>query len=173
MPTTYFCTTQYLRTNTNIGNSVDENTITPLVKTTAEMWSRSILGTYFFNYLLTKFNAQTLNADETTLVANYLKPAIAWKTAADVTVNQSLLLRNKGVQTQSGDFSAASDFKAMAFIQRTSFEKGSFYENLLFEYLKENRALYPQFESPLNTDSTAKEACNGNTSGFQSNILFI
>lgn len=169
---TYFVTTQYIRNNTNVGNSVDENVIAPLVKTAAEMWVRSILGQYFYNDLLVKFNAQTLNSNEIFLVENYIKPSIAWKVAADVTPNASLLLRNKGVQTQSGDFSAAADFKSMAFIQRTSFEKGTFYEELLFEYLKENGDLFPEFKSDLNKDSTVRRSGCGDTD-YRNNIMFI
>jgi len=193
MATVYFTTTQWLRNNTNIGNSVDENVITPLVKTAADMFPRSILGTYFYNHLLSAYNAQTLNPDETTLVSDYLKPAIGWRTAADVAANSSLLLRNKGVQTQSGDFSTSAEFSAMSFLQRTNLEKAEFYDNRLFTYLVKNKNLFPQFLDEQNQDSTARSACgscncghssclgtsdcsgfcNPSLSGFYSNVIFI
>lgn len=169
---TYFVTTQYIKNNTNVGSSIDENLIAPLVKTAAEMWVRSILGNHFFEDLLSKFNNQTLDPVEIDLVSDYIKPAIAWKVAADVTANASLLLRNKGVQTQSGDFSAAADFKSMAFVQRTSFEKGTFYEGLLFNYLKENGDIFPEFKSDSNTDSTVRKSSCGDTD-YRNNIMFI
>lgn len=185
MSTVYFTTTAWLRANTNIGNSVDETVIAPLVKTAADMFPRSILGTYFYNHLLAAFNAQTLTADEITLVENYLKPAIGWRVSADVAANSSLLIRNKGVQTQSGDFSANADFSSMAYIQRSSLEKAEFYDNRLFTYLVEHKDLYPQFLDDQNRDSTARSACGCNgcnspsctscstRSGFYSNIIFI
>lgn len=191
MATIYFTTTAWLRANTNIGNSVDENVITPLVKTGADMFCRSILGTYFYNYLLTAYNAQTLSNDEATLVSDYIKPCVGWRVAADVAANSSLLLRNKGVQTQSGDFSNSADFSAMAFLQRTNLEKAEFYDNRLFTYLVKNKSLFPQFLDEQNYDSTARSACgicncndtlcDGNCSGycnpalsgFYSNVIFI
>jgi len=162
------------------------------VKTAADMFPRSIIGTYFYNHLLNVYNAQTLNLDETILVSDYLKPSIGWRTAADVAANSSLLLRNKGVQTQSGDFSNNADFQAMAFLQRTNLEKAEFYDNRLFTFLVKNKNLYPEFLDSQNYDSTARSACGicscssghgtcdgscgyctPSRSGFYPNITFI
>ena len=168
----YFTTTNYLRANTSNGNSVDENLMTPLVKTNAEMWIKPILGSYFFTDLLTKYNTQALSADEISLVQDWIQPAIAWKVNSDLIVNSSLQLKNKGIQTQSGDFSNAGDFKQMAFAQRTAFDKGTYYEQNLGEHLStaSTQALFPSFTSSLNDDSIVK-TCDSNL--CTGNIFFI
>jgi hypothetical protein len=173
MSTIYFVTEAYLKSTTNVGQNVDMQNVTPLIQTAADMWVRSILGTYFYNYLLTGFNAQTLNADEIILVG-YIKPAVAWRTASDTVFNTSFQVKNKGVQTQSGDFSASPDFKSVSFIAHQTREKSEFYDNRLNEYLCENKALYPQFTSDLNRDSSCRKTyCEEKTSLFQSGITFI
>jgi hypothetical protein len=73
-----------------------------------------ILGTTFYNDLLTKYNAQTLSPDEEDLVA-FIQPIIAWRAAEDAVFGLSLQLKNKGLQTQFGDNSSAVDRGTIAF----------------------------------------------------------
>jgi len=64
----YFITENYLKTQTPITANVDVTDVTPYIKTQSDMRVQPILGTYFYNYMLTGYNAQTLNNDEETLV---------------------------------------------------------------------------------------------------------
>ena len=81
----YFVTENYLKVNTPITANVNITEVLPLVKGAADMWTQSTLGTYFYNDLLVKYNAQTLNPDEETLVA-LMQPSIAWRAAADAVI---------------------------------------------------------------------------------------
>lgn len=172
--TSYFVTPNYVITTTNIGRSVDQTMITYNIQTSADMWVRNILGTYFYEYLLTKYNAQTLNADETTLVGSYIKNAVAWRTASEVVIDSSIQIRNKGATKQNGDFSYDADFAQLGFIIKNTQQKAQFYENRLSEYLWENRTLFPEFEDPENKDSSAKNTgCYSNGGNFQSGVNFI
>ena len=72
----YFITETYLKTNTPITANVDVTDVTPYIATQAQLRVMPILGTTFYNYLLTKYNAQTLTNDEEALVA-YIQPVIA------------------------------------------------------------------------------------------------
>lgn len=150
--TIYFVTENFLKTNTPITANVDIVEVLPLIKAAADMWTRSTLGTYFYNDLLTKYNAQTLDANETILVG-YMQPSIAWRTAADAIIELSYQLKNKGVQTQSGDFSNSPEYKAIMFMCNHYTKKAEFYENIMWEYLLKNKDLYPVFTNPLNRDS--------------------
>ena len=151
-PTIYFITEQYLKINTPITANVDIIEILPLVKNAAIMWSAHTLGTYFFEDLLAKYNAMTLNSDETYLV-ELMQPSIAWRTCSDAVLELSYQLKNKGVQTQSGDFSAAAELKAVQYLSETYGKKAEFYENRMWQYLRKNKALFPAFTNPLNHDS--------------------
>ncbi len=73
-----------------------------------------ILGTTFYNDLLTKYNNQTLDPDEETLVT-FIQPIIAWRAAEDAVFGLSLQLKNKGLQTQFGDNSSSVDRGTIAF----------------------------------------------------------
>lgn len=170
----YFCTPEYLKSNTTINQNVDVNDVVPLIKTAAQFKVKSYIGTYFFNDLLAKFNAQTLNAAEEILVQEFMKPAIAWRAASEAVINTSYQVKNKGVQTQSGEYSASPEYKAIMFLFHHYTDKADYYDKKLCDYLHENREEYPGFMSKLNSDPVvSKNGCDPNINTFNQSILFI
>jgi hypothetical protein len=148
----YFITENYLKTNTPITANVDVTDVTPYIATQAQLRVMPILGTVFYNYLLTKYNAQTLNNDEEALVA-YIQPVIAWRSAEDAVFGLTYQLKNKGLQTQFGDFSSSVTRSEVAFGMEHYAQKASFFETRLTRYLIANKALYPEFTSEANKDT--------------------
>lgn len=172
MATTYFITKNYLEENVLISGNADVKSYLPLVKTSADMFARSILGTYFYKDLLSKYNTQTMSLDELNLL-EYIQPSVAWRTASETVISLSYQIKNKGVQTQSGEYNSNAEYKELMFLVHHYSDKAAFYDNRLFEYLVENKDLFPAFTSDLNVDSTAKTACNGSNNNFSQNIFFI
>lgn len=168
----YFVTENYIKVNTPITANVNITEVLPLIKGAADMWTQSTLGTYFYNYLLEHYNAQDLTSVEETLVA-LIQPSVAWRAAADAVIELSFQLKNKGIQTQSGDFSANGESKMVQFMNRHYSQKAEFYEQKMWEYLIKNKSLYPQFTDPLNNNSACLNYCNGREgSKFNSQIFF-
>ena len=151
----YFITENWLKTNTPVTANIDAVKIFPFVQSQADMRIQPLLGTYFYKDLLTKYNAQTLNANEQLLVEK-IQPAIAWRAVEDCVLSISYALKNKGIQQQSGDYSQPATFQEIAYIQNVYSQKAVFYENRVIVWLKENKDLYPNFTSALNTDSDIK-----------------
>jgi len=151
----YFVTENYIKTITAITKNVDTTDVMPFVATQSDMRIQPILGTYFYDYLLAAYNAQTLTADETDLVEK-IQPAIAWRSAEDCAITLSYQLKNKGVQQQYGDYSQAVSQGEVAFISDHYGQKAKFYENRLSWWLIENKLLFAEFISALNTDSDLK-----------------
>ncbi len=169
----YFVSPKWIKDNTPITDNVDDKSIIPTIKASADMWIRSYIGSYFYNDLLTKYNNQTLSTDEETLVANYIKYIISWKVCAELAI-ASAKLTNKGAQTESGDFSNAAEFKTISFISHHYSDKSDFYQNNLVTYMVENKDLYGAFLSDLNNDSIIKKNnCGGDLNTFNTNIIFI
>lgn len=151
----YFITENWLKTNTPVTANIDAVKIFPFVQSQADMRIQPLLGTYFYKDLLTKYNAQTLNANEQLLVEK-IQPAIAWRAVEDCVLSISYALKNKGIQQQSGDYSQPATFQEIAYIQNVYASKAVFYENRVVVWLRENKDLYPNFTSALNTDSDIK-----------------
>lgn len=167
----YFVTENYLKTQTPITANIDVNNIVPFIKTQSDMRIMPILGTYFYNYILTAYNDQTLTVDEEELVT-YIQPAIAWRSAEDAAFGLSYQLKNKGIQTQNGDYSNNVNQSEVNFVQDHYAQKASFYESRLWKYLDTNRDLFANFISQLNRDSDIRPAVQ-QTEGFNDSILFL
>lgn len=151
----YFISEAYLKNQTPITANVDVTDITPYIKTQSDLRVQPILGTYFYKYLLGKYNAQTLSNDEIELV-EYIKPIVAWRSAEDAVFGLSYQLKNKGLQVQNGDYSNSVTKTEVTFAQDHYAQKASFYEARLVNYIKANKDLYPEFTDKLNTDSDIK-----------------
>lgn len=151
----YFVTENYIKNNTPVTKNVDITDVMPYVKTQSDMRIQPILGTYFYEDILAKYNAQTLSADETTLV-EYIQPAVAWRSAEDAVFGLSYQLKNKGIQQQFGDYSQQVSQSEIAFIMHHYGQKAKFFENRLQNWLIDNKALFPNFTSEDNKDSDLK-----------------
>ena len=167
----YFVTENYLKNQTPITANVDVTDVTPFIKTQSDMRVQPILGTYFYKYMLTGYNAQTLNNDEETLVT-YIQPVVAWRSAEDAVFGLSYQLKNKGLQLQNGDYSTSVTREEVNFAQDHYAQKAAFYEVRLYNYLKENKDLFPEFISELNKDSDIKPT-KTKDNGYTDSILII
>lgn len=165
----YFVTEAYLKSKTPITQNVAAGDVMVYIEPCAKGWMQNILGTYFFNDLVTKFNAQTLSADEETLV-DKIKPAIAWRAASDCALGLTYQLKNKGLQKQSGDNSEAVEKDEVTFVMHHYTQKAEFYESMVRKYLNIYKDLYPAFTSQLNKDSELAPQSDDN---FNTDIMFI
>jgi len=165
----YFVTEAYLKQKTPITQNVSSVDVMPFIEPAASAWMQSILGTYFFNDLLTKYNAQTLDADETILV-NKIKPAVAWRAASDCVLGLTYQLKNKGLQKQNGDNSESVEQSEVGFVMRHYEQKAEFFEAMVRKYLVKNKDTFTIFTSELNKDSELTPQTDDN---FNSDIMFV
>jgi len=155
----YFITETYLKVNTPITANVDVTDVTPYVATQAALRIQPILGTTFYNHMLAAYNAQTLTPDEVDLV-EFIQPVIAWRSAEDAVFGLTYQLKNKGLQTQSGDYSASVSRNEVAFGMDHYAQKASFFEQRLIRWLLTNKALFPIFISTANLDTDLRPMFN-------------
>lgn len=151
----YFVGEVFFKQETGNSNSIQVENIAPFIKMAALMWQQSILGSYFMNDLLVKYNAGTLSVDEQNLVLQ-MKPGIAWRAEADVIQETSVKMSNKGLQKQNSDFSTEVDDVTIANRIIKSVQRAEFYESFLIKYLTKNKDLFPVFLSDENDDSIIK-----------------
>jgi hypothetical protein len=138
---------------------VDVTDVTPYIATQAALRVQPILGTTFYNYLLTQYNNQALLPDEVDLV-EFIQPVIAWRSAEDAVFGLTYQLKNKGLQTQSGDYSASVSRNEVAFGMEHYAQKASFFEQRLIRWLLANKNLFPLFTSTTNMDTDLRPMFN-------------
>ena len=166
----YFVTENSLKTKIPLTANIDMVKVLPYVESQADMRIQPILGTYFYNYLLGKYNAQTLTPDETTLVKK-IQYAIGWRAVEDCILGISFELKNKGIQQQSGDYSSPTTLAEANYIEGRMAKKAEFYEERLIKWLQANYSLFPQFTDSQN-DSDMKPIKSTDT-GYNESIYFM
>jgi hypothetical protein len=162
-----FVTEQYLRDNLPISRNLDTKDIKPNIQSAQELYLQEILGNNFYDYLQLQFSAQTLNNDEVTLVQEYIKPAVAYRTLAMALPFLAFQIKNKGPQSQSDDFSSPSPGNELRFLIVNAENRAEFYENRLQRYLCQYSVLYPQFT--VNNNDIIPPV---NRNAFTSGLLF-
>ena len=166
----YFVTENWLKTKIPLTANIDMVKVLPYVESQADMRIQPILGTYFYNYLLGKYNAQTLTPDETTLVKK-IQYAIGWRAVENCILGISFELKNKGIQQQSGDYSSPTTLAEANYIEGRMAKKAEFYEERLIKWLQANYSLFPQFTDSQN-DSDMKPIKSTDT-GYNESIYFM
>jgi hypothetical protein len=83
---------------------------------------------------------------------------------SDAVIGLSRQLKNKGLQSQNGDFSNSADFREITFYCDHYAQKKDFYINRLVNYLELNCDLFPVYKSELNKDSNMKPTTPTETS---------
>jgi hypothetical protein len=168
----YFVTETYLKNNTPITKNVDVKDVTPYIRPASDMRVQSILGSYFYEYLLTEYNAQNLSTDEETLVEK-IQPVVAWRAAENAAFGLSYQLKNKGIQSQFGDYSQNVTQSEVAFVMDHYGQMAAFFEKRLTNYLLENKDLFPQFTSALNKDSDIKPVDDCTDNDYDNTMMVI
>jgi len=151
----YFVTERYLKLYGMITNNVDASDFTPLIQFASKAFIKKQIGSYFFDDLLAKYNAQTLSPDEIELV-DIMKFAIAWRATAEAVISLSYQLKNKGIQRQRDDNSDAAEMKEITFMYDNYIQKAQYFEVEMKQFLIDNKNNYPVYLDKLNKDSIIK-----------------
>jgi hypothetical protein len=168
----YFITESRLKDFTTVLGNVDAQLISPLIPTLAAMWVESRVGSYFYDHLLTVYNAETANAAEVTLIT-LIQQSLLWRAAADVYITTSGQITNKGPQDQNGINSSASDLNKIGLISRHYTNKAEFFDSRIEAHLRLNKADYPEFIADANNNCTIVDIVPEDGKGYNRDITFF
>jgi len=166
----YFITENYIKTIGIITDNVDVTQFSQLVQFASKAFVKRQIGSYFFDDLLVKYNAQTLSTDEEAIVER-MQLAIVWRVCANAGVTLSNQLTNKGYLVQSDDNAESVEAGTVWKMYDHYIQQALYFEIELKDYLIDNKDLYPNYISVLNKDSTIKKnSCGGDGSGFNEGV---
>lgn len=155
-----FTSQEYIEKFSPIGKLVSWDEIEPTAYLVQDNWTQDILGTNFYEYLQTQYQAQTLNADEIILV-NKIKAMQVHRIAEQCTPFINYQLKNKGLMKQSGDYAESSELEEVRYIRSELRNRAEFYAQRLINYLCENYSLFPQYKNNNSTDMKPNQSNNG------------
>ena len=152
----YFVTEQFLKTNTNITQNVDAKDLAPYIALSVKTYIQPILGYNFTNDLLTKFNAGTTVPLEDELI-EFVQFVTAFYSAYDAIPNLSFRVSNKGIQSQSGDYSASEGIAAVEYIRTNVLKFAKVHEGNMRAFLELNKDSFSVYMAETNNEISAPD----------------
>jgi hypothetical protein len=152
----YFVTEAFIKDKTHITQNVDAKDLAPYIPMSVKVYIEKILGYTFTQDLLVKFNAGTTDPLEDELI-DFVKYTTAFYAAYDAAPNLSFRISNKGVQSQSGDYSASEGIQAVEYIRTNILKFAKVHEGNLREFLQLNKDNFPLYKDATNKEITAPD----------------
>lgn len=144
---TYLITETYIKQNSPVTEAIQMKDLFPHILAAQELYIQDIIGSEFYNHILTAFNDETLTADEITLVQDFIKPAILWRTISLALPWLQFNLRAKGVLTNTDDNAVPTSTLDLKFLLNEAVGRAQFNEDLIRKYLCKNGNLFPLYQS--------------------------
>jgi len=172
---TFFISENYLKTKTVFNKNIDASDIVPNISAAQDMFIENILGKNFCDYLLNKYDNQSLSPDEISLVEN-IKPALAYRAAELTLPFVQWQIKNKGPQSMNGENTQSIDIQSFNYLRNEIRNRAEFYETKLIKFLNENKnkfAKYTNNNNYLIPPSDEKNAFDSGLATYDDECYFI
>lgn len=163
MARVYLISEKTLKENSVINNNVDSMYILPAIEYAQDAGLQPLIGTKLYNALMDMVADGSIveldNDDYKYLLDEYVTPYLVNKVTADIQIPLTYKMRNQGVVQQTGENTYTPSMKDTQFVIQNYENKANFYGQRLSDFLRANRALYPEYCSK---DSCADMPSNRN-----------
>ena len=142
---TLFISVQNIKERSGLHANVDEKLVLPEIKTAQDMFILPALGSALYLRLQTGITANNLNADEVTLLDNYIADTLVHYVLSELPMGLSYQFYNKGLLRKGGENTENPSMQDMIDVANRYRARAEFYKQRLIKYLKQNNALYPNY----------------------------
>ena len=150
MATTLYISASKLKRDTALGASVDDNLLTPYINIAQDRWILNALGTDLDNYLKSQIQAgAAFTGAYETLVNDYIQPALVQFAFCEVAYVVRLRFANNSVSVPSSEQGSPASIKEV--VTRSN-EIAMFYRERMIDYIQNNTASLPQYNSNTGSD---------------------
>lgn len=151
MANTLLISENKIKAFTNINKNVDMDTIRAEIGIAQDIHLQTLLGTKFYNNLLSKVSStgNTFNSDELTLVNDYIAPYLIQTAYFEMIPHLHYRTMNRAIVV--GDMESASgvDIETMKYLRTIQQQRSDFYKMRLVDYLMTGRGqnLFPDYNN--------------------------
>jgi hypothetical protein len=126
-----------LKAFTNINKNVDMDVLKAEIQIAQDIDLQTILGTKFYNHLLSQVSAtgNTFNADETTLVNDYIQPFLIQTAYFNAIPHIHYRTMNRGIVEGTMENATSVDLETMKYLRTIQKQRADFYMTRLQDYL--------------------------------------
>jgi hypothetical protein len=160
-----------LKSFTNINKNVDIDAIRAEILIAQDIHLQPLLGTKFYDHLLNQISltGNTLNADELTLVNEYISPFLIQVSYFEMIPHLHYRTMNRGIVQGDMESAQSVDTETMKYLRTIQGQRADFYKMRLQDYLITGRGqnLFPDY----NTYSTIDGMIPDKSSKYNSPIF--
>lgn len=142
---TLFISVQSIKDRTGLHANVDEKLVLPEIKTAQDMYIMPALGSTLYNRLQAGINSSNLNANEQSLLNNYVTDCLIYYVMSELPMGLSYQFYNKGLLRKSGDNTENPSMQDMIDVANRYRTRAEFYKQRLIKYLRQNNTLFPEY----------------------------
>jgi hypothetical protein len=126
-----------LKNFTNINKNVDMDVLKAEVQIAQDIDLQTLLGTKFYNHLLSQVSAtgNTFNAQETTLVNDYIQPFLIQQAYFQSIPHLMYRTMNNGITQGTMENATSVDIGTMQYLRNIQKQRADFYMTRLQDYL--------------------------------------
>lgn len=140
-----------LKRLTILDGNVDTDKFKPYIKISQEIHIQNYLGTDLYKRLQEGIINSDLNADEQTLINDYIQDALIHWAASDYLPFAAYTVANGGVFKHSPENSIQVDKSEVDYLIQKERDFAQYYTQRLIDYLCNNSTKYPEYST--NTDN--------------------
>jgi len=145
-----------LKNFTNINKNVDMDVLKAEIQIAQDIDLQTILGTLFYNHLLSQVSStgNTFNADETTLVNDYIQPFLIQQAYFQCIPQLMYRTMNRGIVEGMMENATSVDIETMKYLRTIQKQRADFYMTRLQDYLLIGRGQnkFPQYQTQSSID---------------------
>ena len=145
-----------LKNFTNINKNVDMDVLKAEIQIAQDIDLQTILGTLFYNHLLSQVSStgNTFNADETTLVNDYIQPFLIQQAYFQCIPQLMYRTMNRGIVEGMMENATSVDIETMKYLRTIQKQRADFYMTRLQDYLLigKGQNKFPQYNSQSSID---------------------
>ena len=145
-----------LKNFTNINKNVDMDVLKAEVQVAQDIDLQTILGSKSYNHLLSQVTStgNTFNADELTLVNDYIQPYLIQTAYFNAIPHLMYRTLNRGIQEGNNEFGAPVEIETMKYLRSLQKQRADFYSQRLIDYLLTGRGQnkFPDYNNASTID---------------------
>lgn len=145
----YFITEDDVRSNLPVEYSLLSGNILPAIQQSQLINCRDLTGDELYDTLTDMITDGSItgatNSNYKLLLDDYLTQVALYWTSVYLLTNNLLKLQNRGLQSESSEFSSPADLSVYRELKREFKELADYYTTRAKDYLYFNQNLYPQF----------------------------
>lgn len=134
-----------LKEDSLINDNVESTYIIPAIQVAQEQGLQQIIGARLYDKICEYVSSGEIPADYRILLDDYITPYLEYKVMADIQLPLSYKFRNLGVNQTVDDHTYTPSLRDTQYLIEYYDNKAKFYSNRLFDYLKANHKLFPDF----------------------------